>query len=253
MILGGFPEQLWRSRLKRSAFLLVAFAVLATNISAPPEPPPPGPEIATLMFEPVMLDESAPDRRRIGALEFLGGWALSSNSSRFGGLSSLHVEGNAVTALSDSGTLVPLRLAGGTRARAAAHRSAGRRSGPGDSQVESRYRIDGGARPLAVGRVREAQYDLALPGRGPRRRGLGAAPAHAGMAGEFGGGRHDPARRRPLPGLVRRAEQQWSAQRCHPVRWRSGRARHAFRPCSTIGACRAIASATRPRFRTGGC
>lgn len=113
MILGGFPEQLWGSRLKRSAFLLLAFCGLATNVSAPPEPPPPGSAVATLAFEPVMLDASAPGRRRIGALEYLGGWALSSDSSRFGGLSALHVEGNAVTALSDSGTLFRFALPAG--------------------------------------------------------------------------------------------------------------------------------------------
>jgi hypothetical protein len=110
MILGGFPEQLWRSRLKRSAFLALVFAALATNIAAPPEPPPPGPAVATLLFQPVMLDESAPARRRIGSLDYLGGWALSSDSARFGGLSSLHVEGGQVTALSDDGTLFRFAL-----------------------------------------------------------------------------------------------------------------------------------------------
>ena len=105
MILGGFPEQLWRSRLKRSDFLILVFAALATNIVAPPDPPPPGPAVATLAVQPVMLDESAPARRRIGSLVYLGGWALSSDSARFGGLSSLHVEDGRVTALSDDGTL----------------------------------------------------------------------------------------------------------------------------------------------------
>jgi hypothetical protein len=113
MILGGFPEQLWRSRSRRSAFLILVFAALATNIAAPPEPPPPGPAVATLGFEPVSLDESAPARRRIGGLGFLGGWALTSDSSRFGGLSSLHIEGNAVTALSDGGTLFRFALPDG--------------------------------------------------------------------------------------------------------------------------------------------
>lgn len=110
MILGGFPEQLWRSRIRRATFLIAVFAMLATNIAAPPEPPPPGPADATLAFEPVLLDASAPGRRRIGALEYLGGWTLSSDTSRFGGLSALHVEGDAVTALSDSGTLFRFAL-----------------------------------------------------------------------------------------------------------------------------------------------
>ena len=89
MNLAGFPEQIWRSRLKRSAFLILAFAALATNIAAPPDPPPPGPAVATLMFRPVALDESVPAHRRIGSLDYLGGWVLSSDSARFGGLSSL--------------------------------------------------------------------------------------------------------------------------------------------------------------------
>ena len=113
MIPGGFPEQLWRSRLKRSVFLILAFAALATNIAAPPEPPPPGPAVATLMFEPVVLDESVPARRQIGSLQYLGGWALSSDSARFGGLSSLHVEGGEVDALSDDGTLFRFALPAG--------------------------------------------------------------------------------------------------------------------------------------------
>jgi hypothetical protein len=110
MILRGFPEQLWRSRARRSAFLVLAIAALATNIAAPPEPPPPGPAVASLAFEPVMLDASVPGRRRVGGLDFLAGWALASNSSRFGGLSSLHVENGEVTALSDSGTLFRFAL-----------------------------------------------------------------------------------------------------------------------------------------------
>src|ERR1043165_9316103 len=98
MNLGGFPEQIWRSRAKRSAFLILALAALATNIAAPPEPPPPGPAVAMLSFTPVAPDESAPARRRIGGLDYLGGWVLGSDSPRFGGLSSLHVEGGEVLA-----------------------------------------------------------------------------------------------------------------------------------------------------------
>src|SRR4051812_48753075 len=113
MILGGFPEQLWRSRTRRSAFLILAFAALATNVSAPPEPPPPGQAVAILTFEPVALDESAPDRRRVGSLDFLGAWVLSSDSARFGGLSALHVEHGEAAALSDGGTLFRFALPAG--------------------------------------------------------------------------------------------------------------------------------------------
>src|SRR4051812_27468510 len=110
MILGGFPEQLWQSRLKRSAFLLLVFAALATNIAAPPAPPLPGPAVAVLTFEPVALDESMPARRRVGMLGYLGGWGLRSGNARFGGLSSLHVEAGQVAALCDTGRLFPFAV-----------------------------------------------------------------------------------------------------------------------------------------------
>jgi hypothetical protein len=110
MILGGFPEQLWRSRRKRAAFVALAFAALATNVAVPPDSPPPGPAMATLEIRHVALDQSAPARRRVGSLDFLGGWVLSSDSARFGGLSALHVENDRVAALSDSGTLFRFAL-----------------------------------------------------------------------------------------------------------------------------------------------
>jgi hypothetical protein len=113
MILGGFPEQLWRSRIWRSTFLLLVLAVLGTNVPLPPDPPPPGPAVATLSFAPVALDESDPARRRIGSLLYLGGWVLSSDSARFGGLSSLHVEGGVASALSDDGILFRFALPAG--------------------------------------------------------------------------------------------------------------------------------------------
>jgi hypothetical protein len=66
--------------------------------------------VATLFAEPVPLDPSDPARRRVGGLDFLGGWSLSSDSARFGGLSALHVDGGAVAALSDGGTLFRFTL-----------------------------------------------------------------------------------------------------------------------------------------------
>ena len=113
MILGGFPEQLWRSRSRRSVFLILAFAALATNIAAPPEPSPAGAAVADLMFQPVALDDSLPARRQVGSLLYLGGWALSSDSARFGGLSTLHVESGQATALSDGGALFRFALPAG--------------------------------------------------------------------------------------------------------------------------------------------
>jgi hypothetical protein len=93
------------SRPERSAFLLAAWLGLATNVFAPADPPLPQAETALLRIAPIALDEAEPDRRQIGRLDYLGGWVLSSASPDFGGLSALHVEAGAVTALSDTGLL----------------------------------------------------------------------------------------------------------------------------------------------------
>jgi len=59
---------------------------------------------------PVFLDSSNPLRTRVGALRFVGGWRLTSTSRSFGGLSSLDLDGNRVTAISDIGAVVRFRL-----------------------------------------------------------------------------------------------------------------------------------------------
>ena len=87
----------------RILFLLAAFALLTTF--APPamqhrEPPP---AVSVIGFAPVALDESAPGSNRLGRLQFLGGWALTSNDARLGGISALHVEEGEALALSDAG------------------------------------------------------------------------------------------------------------------------------------------------------
>ncbi|MEA3029388.1 MAG: hypothetical protein QOG13_713 [Sphingomonadales bacterium] len=110
MIQGGFPEQIWRSWPRRAAFLLLAWCTLATIIRPQPEPPPAGPEEAALRFDAVALDQSDPARRRLGALIFLEGWRISSDSPRFGGISALHVERGEAIALSDAGTLFRFAL-----------------------------------------------------------------------------------------------------------------------------------------------
>jgi len=113
MNLGGFPERMWRSRPQRVAFLLIAFLSLATIVPRPPAAPPPGPAIAMLDFAPVPLDAGDPVRRRLGALVYLGGWEIVSDSARFGGISALHVEGGEAIALSDAGTLLRFALPAG--------------------------------------------------------------------------------------------------------------------------------------------
>jgi len=106
MILRGFPEQIWRSRPKRAAFVLAAFVLLATITARPPDPPPPGPARAELSVTAVTLDASDPARRRIGALDYLAGWRFTSNSPRFGAISAMHVAGGEVIALNDAGTIL---------------------------------------------------------------------------------------------------------------------------------------------------
>lgn len=54
---------------------------------------------------PIALDPDDPSVRRVGSLIFLEGWWLRSRDVRFGGLSGMHVEDGAVTAISDAGTL----------------------------------------------------------------------------------------------------------------------------------------------------
>lgn len=113
MILGGFPEQLWRSRPRRAAFLLLAFFALATIVAPAPEPPLPGPATAILRFVPVPLDAGDPRQGRVGALLYRGGWELASDSPRFGGISALHVADGEAIALSDAGTLFRFALPAG--------------------------------------------------------------------------------------------------------------------------------------------
>lgn len=64
----------------------------------------------TIQSTPVLLDPSDPNRRRVGALTFLGGWSLSSDTRGFGGISGLNVDGRLVTALSDNGTVTQFRF-----------------------------------------------------------------------------------------------------------------------------------------------
>jgi hypothetical protein len=74
--------------------------------------PAPIPAEAKLWFEPVPLDESDPERTRVGSLTYLGGWSLRSNDPRYGGLSAIHVEAGELLALSDAGILMRHKLPG---------------------------------------------------------------------------------------------------------------------------------------------
>jgi hypothetical protein len=96
----------------RILFLLGALFLLATF--APPslqrrDPPP---AVSLIHFAPVALDGERPGSTRLGRLTFLGGWALTSNDARFGGISALHVEAGEALALSDAGWRIRFPLPG---------------------------------------------------------------------------------------------------------------------------------------------
>lgn len=94
--------------------LTAVAALLLLTTFAPPAlfSEPPVPAHAVLTFERVALNPEAPARRAIGRLSYLGGWAIRSNDRRFGGISAMHVEGERVLALSDSGLLFRFALPG---------------------------------------------------------------------------------------------------------------------------------------------
>ena len=105
------------ARWRRAGLAALAFAALATPIAPGPPAPPLGPGTAALVAEPVLLNEDDPDQRRVGALHFLAGWSLTSDDSRFGGISAMAVEGGRVTAISDSGILLAFPVPGGPTGR----------------------------------------------------------------------------------------------------------------------------------------
>lgn len=78
---------------------------------------PPGWHVSRVDAAPLPLDTDAPLRRALGELHYRGGWALTSPSPAFGGISSLAVDdGGHVTALSDGGIVLRFR-AGQARGR----------------------------------------------------------------------------------------------------------------------------------------
>lgn len=96
----------WRDAARRGTvpimrtLLALAVALLAGGSALPP--PVDG---AAIVAQPVRLDPGDPARVRVGSLTYLGGWVLTSADRRFGGLSSLTVDGDGLLALSDKGGL----------------------------------------------------------------------------------------------------------------------------------------------------
>lgn len=85
---------------------LLAFFTLGSLIEPAPLVPHPPSLVIDYVGRPVVLDGSDPERRRLGPLRFIAGWALSSPDRRLGGISALHVEGGQVIALSDAGDVL---------------------------------------------------------------------------------------------------------------------------------------------------
>jgi hypothetical protein len=113
--------------------LLIALPLLATF--APPalqrrDPPP---AVTLVRFTPVALDEESPAVRRLGRLIWLGGWAVTSNDARLGGISALQVEAGEALAVSDAGWRIRFALPPGRNpARAEAAMIAEGPGPPGD-------------------------------------------------------------------------------------------------------------------------
>jgi hypothetical protein len=89
--------------LVRLVLLLIALPLLATFAPLALQHPDPPPAVSFVRFTPVALDEDEPGFNRLGRLVYLGGWALTSNDARVGGISALHVEAGEALAMSDAG------------------------------------------------------------------------------------------------------------------------------------------------------
>jgi hypothetical protein len=94
----------------RVAAALLFLLILATLAPSRLSRPAPFLHDASIRVDPVPLDASAPGRRRIGGLVYLGGWQLSSANRHFGGISAMHVGPGDVIALNDAGSVIRFPL-----------------------------------------------------------------------------------------------------------------------------------------------
>ncbi|TGX52678.1 esterase-like activity of phytase family protein [Sphingomonas gei] len=70
-----------------------------------------------MVATPVPLDPSDPARAKLGPLTYLGGLALKSSDPAFGGFSSMRIDGDRFTLLSDGGNLVAFMMGADLRPR----------------------------------------------------------------------------------------------------------------------------------------
>jgi hypothetical protein len=109
---------------------LTTFAPLSRISVAGPAPAPAArPTGAMLAFEPVPLIHQQPSTRRVGALLYLEGWTIRSGDGRLGGISSMHIEGQSVLAVSDTG--LAFRFAVPMKGRTSPYRVEAIGAGPG--------------------------------------------------------------------------------------------------------------------------
>ncbi len=96
--------------------LFLAILLLPAPHKNKPELSKAGPLLVTA--RPLPLNSADPSDRSVGALDYMGGWHLSSPHHGFGGISSLLVDAQGqVLALSDSGTLMGFALTQNAKSR----------------------------------------------------------------------------------------------------------------------------------------
>jgi hypothetical protein len=122
-------------RRQRALAALGAGLLLGTFAWPVERPPQRRPASVPMTAERALLDEGDPRRRRLGGLELLDLWILSSRDVRFGGISAMHVEGGQVLAFSDSGSV--FRFPVPRRAGALVLRIERLVHGPGDGRSKS--------------------------------------------------------------------------------------------------------------------
>lgn len=119
----------------RILFALLALVLLGTFAPPSLQRPQPVPAQTWLGFEAVPLQAGDPRARRAGRLAYLGGWKITSNDMRVGGISAIDVEGGEVLAFSDAGSRIRFPLPRDARpVRASLEMPAGPKS---DRDVES--------------------------------------------------------------------------------------------------------------------
>jgi hypothetical protein len=92
---------------------LVQLFLILTLLGLPSSGEEPRPHLGNhpnITAIPVVLDRGNPMHRTVGALTYLGGVQLRSRDLAFGGFSSMFVEGDRFTLLSDGGNIVKFRM-----------------------------------------------------------------------------------------------------------------------------------------------